>query len=156
MTDKEIRSGEAVLEKKQADEPLRGAAWRLESIIEGTHVGTWEWNVQTGETVYNEVWAQIIGYTLDELAPISIKTFETFVHPDDLKQSDELLEQHFAGELPYYDYDCRMKHKDGHWVWVHDRGRVITRTVGGKPLMMFGTHTDITERKLAEADKEAM
>jgi two-component system cell cycle sensor histidine kinase/response regulator CckA len=150
MTDKKTRSGEAVLEEKQADETLRSAAWRLESIIEGTHVGTWEWNVQTGETVYNEVWAQIIGYTLDELTPISVKTFETFVHPDDLNHSNELLERHFAGELPYYDYDCRMKHKDGHWVWVHDRGRVITRTVGGKPLMMFGTHTDITERKQAD------
>ncbi|MCX6084141.1 MAG: PAS domain S-box protein [Caldiserica bacterium] len=150
MTDKELRSGEAAIVQKQADDALRDAAWRLESIIEGTHVGTWEWNVQTGETVYNEVWAQIIGYTLDELAPISIKTFQTFVHPDDLKQSDELLDRHFAGELPYYDYDCRMKHKDGHWVWVHDRGRVITRTGDGKPLMMFGTHTDITARKRAE------
>ena len=150
MTDKETRSGEAASVQKQTDDALRDAVWRLESIIEGTHVGTWEWNVQTGETVYNEVWAQIIGFTLDELAPSSIKTFETFVHPDDLKQSDELLEKHFRGELPYYDHDCRMKHKDGHWVWVHDRGRVITRTGDGKPLMMFGTHTDITERKQAE------
>ncbi|MCX6063283.1 MAG: PAS domain S-box protein [Caldiserica bacterium] len=150
MTDKETRSGDAATVQKQTDDALRDAAWRLESIIEGSHVGTWEWNVQTGETVYNEMWAQIIGYTLDELAPSSIKTFETFVHPDDLKHSDELLARHFVGELPYYDYDCRMKHKDGHWVWVHDRGRVITRTGDGKPLMMFGTHTDITERKQAE------
>ena len=139
-----------ITERKKAEEALRDAHWRLESIIEGTHVGTWERNVQTGETVFSEVWAQIIGYTLDELAPISIKTWETFVHPDDLKQSGELLERHFAGELPYYDLKCRMKHKDGHWVWVHARGRVITRTGDGKPLMMFGTHTDITERKRIE------
>ncbi|MCX6089886.1 MAG: PAS domain S-box protein, partial [Candidatus Atribacteria bacterium] len=139
-----------ITDRKKAEDALRDARWRLENIIEGTHVGTWEWNVQTGETVFNEVWAQIIGYTLDELAPISIKTWETFVHPDDLKQSAELLERHFAGELSYYDYESRMKHKDGHWVWVHDRGRVITRTGDGKPLMMFGTHTDITDRKRAE------
>jgi len=139
-----------VTERKQAEDALRDAYWRLASIIEGTYAGTWEWNVQTGETVFNELWAQIIGYTLDKLAPISIKTWERLVHPEDLKQSDELLERHFAGELPYYDCECRMKHKDGHWVWLRDRGRVITRTGDGKPLMMFGTHTDITERKQLE------
>jgi len=150
MTDSEALSNQAGTMQKQAETSLRDAAWRLQSIIEGTHVGTWEWNIQTGQTVYNDVWAQIIGYTLDELTPISVKTFETFVHPDDLRHSDELLRRHFAGELPYYDYDCRMKHKDGHWVWVHDCGRVMTRAEDGKPLMMFGTHTDITERKQAE------
>jgi len=62
-----------------------------------------------------------------------------------------LLERHFTGELPYYDYECRMKHKDGHWVEVHDRGKVVTWTPDGKPLMMFGTHQDITLRKQMEA-----
>jgi PAS domain S-box-containing protein len=135
--------------RKHAEKALLNSRWRLKSIIEGTHVGTWEWNVQTGETVFNETWADIVGYTLDELSPISIKTWEALAHPDDRKHSGELLEQHFTGELPRYDCECRMKHKDGHWVWVHDCGRVITRTVDDKPLMMFGTHTDITERKQA-------
>jgi PAS domain S-box-containing protein len=142
-----------ITERKQAEEALNHSRWRLKSIIEGTHVGTWEWNVQTGDTVFNDTWAEIIGYTLDALSPTSIKTWETLSHPDDLKQSGELLARHFAGELPYYDYECRMKHKDGHWVWVHDRGRIISRTRDGKPLMMFGTHTDITERKHAEVEK---
>ncbi len=61
--------------RKQAEETLRDAHWRLESIIEGTHAGTWEWNVQTGETVFNPMWAQIVGYTPEELAPISLKTW---------------------------------------------------------------------------------
>ena len=76
-------------------------------------------------------------------------------HPEDLKQSAVLLKRHFAGELPNYDYECRMKHKDGHWVWVRDRGRVITRTGDGQPLMMFGTHSDITERNRAEEELQA-
>jgi len=139
-----------ITERKRMEEALRDAHWRLDSIIEGTHVGTWEWNVETGETVFNETWAQIIGYTLAELAPISIETWESFSHPDDLKQCTEMLERHFAGELPYYDSECRMKHKNGDWVWIHDRGRVITRTSDDKPQMMFGTHTDITNRKLYE------
>jgi len=139
-----------ITERKQLEEVLRNQSWRLESIIEGTHVGTWEWNVQTGDVILNELWAQMIGFTLAELAPISIKTWTTFAHPDDFKQSAELLKKHFAGELPFYNYECRMKHKDGHWIWVLDRGRVITRTDDGQPLLMFGTHTDITESKKLE------
>ena len=139
-----------ITKRKQAEEALLNAHQRQESIIEGTGAATWEWNVQTGETVFNDMWAQLIGYSLDELAPISINTWETFTNPDDLARSTKLIEQHFAGELPYYECECRMRHKDGHWIWILDRGRLMSRTAEGKPLMMFGTHTDITKRKLAE------
>ena len=139
-----------ITERNRAEAALHDLSWRMESVIAGSHVGTWEWNVQTGETVFSERWAEIVGYTLEELTPISIKTWEALADPDDLGRSDELLERHFAGELPYYNFESRMKHKDGHWIWVADRGRVITRTDDGKPLMMAGTHADITERKNAE------
>jgi len=128
----------------------RDMNWRLESLVESTHVGTWQWNVQTGKTVFNELWAQIIGYSLNELAPVCFKTWESKVHPVDLKETIATLEKHFEGKLPYFDCECRMKHKDGHWVWIHNRGRVVTRTHDGKPLMMFGTHSDITQRKKVE------
>ncbi len=139
-----------ITKRKLEGEALLNSHQRQESIIEGTFAGTWEWNVQTGVTVFNEMWAQLLGYSLDELDPISIKTWETFLNPDDLARADKLLEAHFAGELPYYDCEYQMKHKDGRWIWIHDRGRLVSRTVDGKPLMMFGTHTDITKRKLAE------
>jgi PAS domain S-box-containing protein len=141
-----------VTERKTFEQKLADERRRMANVIKGTHAGTWEWNVQTGKTIFNERWAEIVGYTLEELAPVSIKTWGAFTHPDDLKESGDLLERHFAGELQYYDCQCRMKHKDGHWVWVHDRGRVTTRTDDGKPLMMFGTHMDITEAKRAEED----
>ncbi|HKJ99576.1 MAG TPA: PAS domain S-box protein [Desulfotignum sp.] len=144
-----MRLGQAIA-RKQAENKLHEQKKRLEGIIEGTNVGTWEWNVQTGETLFNDKWAQIIGYDLEELEPVTIKTWEKFAHPEDFKNSRELLKLHFAGELPYYDCECRMKHKDGHWVEVHDRGKVITWTSDGRPLMMFGTHQDITQRKQAE------
>jgi diguanylate cyclase (GGDEF)-like protein/PAS domain S-box-containing protein len=156
----------AVLERDASDQPLRSMAvvrnvteqlraeralsnerLRLASIIEGTGAGTWEWNVQTGESRLNERWAAIIGHTLDELAPISIQTWLDRAHSDDLQRSGELLNKHFAGELPRYDCEARMGHRDGHWVWVMSRGCVLTRTPDGKPEWMFGTHTDITERK---------
>ena len=139
-----------VTDRKRTQALLSQMNWRLESLVESTHIGTWEWNIQTGETVFNERWAQILGYSLDELAPVSIKTWEALSHPEDLKNSTKFLERHFSGELPYYNFDCRMKHKDGHWIWVLDHGRVVTHTEDGKPLIMFGTHADITERKKVE------
>jgi two-component system sensor histidine kinase/response regulator len=123
---------------------------RLNDILEGTHVGTWEWNVQTGEVIFNERWAGIIGYTLDELSPLNIRTWMELAHPDDLKKSEELLAKHFSGAFPYYECEARMKHKDGHWVWVLDKGRVSSRADDGTPLTVSGTHQDIAERKLAE------
>lgn len=139
-----------VTDEKTAAERLRDSERRLNAVIEATHIGTWEWNVQTGETVFNARWAEIVGYTLEELAPISIETWVKLAHPDDLQRSNEALQRHFAGELEYYDVECRMRHRDGHWVWVHDRGRVITWTTDGKPLQMSGTHADISEQKQAE------
>ena len=120
---------------------------RMERILESSQLGTWEWNIPTGQAVFNEQWAQCLGYSLAELAPVSIKTWEGLCHPEDLKQSNRLLERHFAGETPYYDFECRMKHKDGRWLWVHDRGRVLLRAPDGKPLVMVGTRADNTERK---------
>jgi PAS domain S-box-containing protein len=136
--------------RKQVKAALSKESMRLENIIEGAHVGTWEWNLQTGQTVFNEIWAEIIGYSLDELSPVSIKTWENLMHPDDLRLAKKLIEQHIAGELPIYDMEIRMRHKAGHWVWMQDRGKVVQWSGDGQPLMMFGTHTDITERKQAE------
>ena len=129
---------------------------RLGCILQGMNVGTWEWNVQTGEVVVNEKWTQLVGYTPEELTPISIKTWRGMTHPDDLLHSDEQLARHFSGELPFYACDCRIKHKAGHWVWIQDRGQLITRNCEGQPLMMFGTHADLTERKQVESEKELL
>jgi PAS domain S-box-containing protein len=139
-----------ITERKQAEEALKNEKRRLAVILIGTGAGTWEWNIQTGETVFNEQWANIFGYTLEELAPVSIDTWVKFTHPDDLKYSAEKLEKHFKGELDYYECEARMKHKNGDWIWVLDRGRINEWDVDGKPLLMSGTHLDITEKKIAE------
>ncbi len=125
---------------------------RYKSLIEGTNVGTWEWNVQTGHTVFNERWANIAGYTLAELEPISIETWMKLAHPDDLEESGRRLNECFDKKADYYDLEARMRHKDGQWVWVFDRGKVLEWTEDGKPLMMYGTHQDINERKQKEEE----
>lgn len=136
---------------KESRETLRIERRRLKNTITGTRSGTWEWNIQTGDTVFNDRWADIAGYTLEELEPISIDTWMKLAHPEDLKRSAELLDKHFRGELDYYECEARMRHKDGHWVWVLDRGSVQSWDENGQPLLMYGTHQDITERKQAEA-----
>lgn len=141
---------EDVTLRLRAERNLAAEKQRLANIIEGTQAGTWEWNVQTGEARFNERWAQIIGYTLAELQPISIDTWMVNAHPDDLYSSGEYLQEHFEGKSQAYEFEARMRHKDGHWVWVLDRGKVITWTPEGKPEWMFGTHQDITLRKILE------
>lgn len=141
---------EDVTLRLRAERSLADERERLANIIAGTRAGTWEWNVQTGEARFNERWAEIIGYTLDELQPVSIDTWMKHGHPDDLLSSGEHLQEHFDGKSPAYEFEARLRHKDGHWVWVLDRGKVITWTEDGKPEWMFGTHQDITLRKTQE------
>lgn len=120
---------------------------RLQNIIEGTNIGTWEWNVQTGETLFSEKWANILGYTLEELQPVSTKTWERFAHPEDHERSNKLLKEHFQGTTEYYKIESRFKHKSGKWIWVKDSGKVVNWTDDGKPKWMTGSHQDVTERK---------
>ncbi|WP_145979058.1 PAS domain-containing hybrid sensor histidine kinase/response regulator [Gemmatimonas phototrophica] len=135
---------------------VRAAERRLSGILEGTRAGTWEWKIPTGETRLNERWAEMLGYTLDELHPISIATWNALAHPDDLPLSTQLLERHLSGQSPHYDFVCRMRHKQGHWVWVHDRGQVIEWADDGTPLWMAGTHIDVSEMiQTAEALRQS-
>lgn len=139
-----------ITERQQAEEALRSKRQQLEFVIEGSRLGTWVWNVQTNETVFNARWAAMLGYTLEELASTTIETWTRHTHPDDLHKAKVLLAPCLKGELVDYECELRMRHKDGHWVWMLDRGRGMTRDAEGKPLLMFGTHDNITERKHTE------
>jgi len=151
-----ISAIEDITERKQTQLTLQQQTQSLGEIIWGTNIATWEWHVQTGVTIFNERWAQIVGYTLAELAPVTIDTWSRLVHPDDAKVSGDLLARCFSRELDAYNCEARMRHKDGHWVWVSDRGRVVEWAADGKPLRMAGTRQDITERKQAEQARSAL
>jgi diguanylate cyclase (GGDEF)-like protein/PAS domain S-box-containing protein len=145
-----------IAEASDVVDELRHKSYRLQSCLEGTNAGTWEWNVQTGETRFNERWAEIVGYRLEELRPISIDTWLSLAHPEDLARSGNALQQHWDGETDYYDIEARMRHRDGHWVWVHDRGRVFTWTEDGKPEWMFGTHFSLDDQRKRARHAERM
>jgi diguanylate cyclase (GGDEF)-like protein/PAS domain S-box-containing protein len=119
---------------------------RLEFALVGTRLGLWDWNMATGETVFNDRWAEIVGYSLDELTPTTIETWLSLAHPDDLPLSEAAIEAHTRGDCPAYDVEVRMIHRDGHTVWVHDRGQIMEWADDGSPLRMVGTHEDITAR----------
>lgn len=131
---------------------LKRQEQRLADIIAGTNVGTWEWDLINDCMSYNDRWAEIIGYRLEEILPTTIAFWQKISHPEDYARARASLEAHFRGETEFYEAEVRMRHKDGHWVWVLDRGRVSARNATGKPLRMSGTHLDITKRKQAEIE----
>ncbi|MEF8836059.1 MAG: PAS domain S-box protein, partial [Candidatus Thermoplasmatota archaeon] len=143
---------QSALDRKEREKKLRESKQRLDLALKGTKAAIWDWYVQTGETVFDERWAEIVGYELEELEPTSIETWRELAHPEDLERSEKLLEDHFAGETDMYEFEGRMKHKDGHWVSILDRGKVVEWDDEGNPIRMTGTHIDITERKKAEQE----
>ena len=122
---------------------------RLTNIIEASNVGTWEWNLKSDEVILNHKLAEILGYELDELQPATAKTIRQKVHQGDLQKIDEKLEDYLTNDTAFYSSEYRIKHKEGHWIWILDRGRVVQRDENNNPLLVFGTHTDITDRKRA-------
>ncbi len=142
--------GNDITDRKRTEEALHRERERLEFVIKGSRLGTWEWNVQSNEAVFNESWAQLIGYTLEELTPYSYETWERLVHPEDLARARESVIACIEGTTLDHDCEFRMQHKDGPWVWMLARGRILTRDAEGNPLSMYGTHTDITKIKGVE------
>ncbi len=144
-----------ITDRVEMEQALERERQRFSGILEATRAGTWEWNVQTGELIINERWAEIVGYRLEELEPVSIETWRRFAHPEDFERSEHQLKKLFAGEADYYEMRARMRHRAGYWVWVADRGNVRSWTEDGKPQWVSGTHIDITaEREMSEALQE--
>ncbi|EKE82081.1 PAS/PAC sensor-containing diguanylate cyclase [Idiomarina xiamenensis 10-D-4] len=139
-----------ITEQISNDQLRREERERLSFIIEGTRAGTWEWDMRNNTMQLNDRWANMLGYQLAELLPLTAQTWERFIHPDDLVMSNQLIEQLIAGEIEFYDCEVRLKHRAGHWIWVQDRGQISRRDSNGTPLSMSGTHIEVTERKLAQ------
>ncbi len=127
----------------------------LLSAVEASELGIWEWDMITGALQVNEMWATIIGYTLDELGEVNIETWYRFAHPDDEKYSSEQLTRLLKGEIPYYDLNYRMRHKNGEWIWVNTRSKVSSWSDEGEPLRMNGTMADINKQVLTQLQLES-
>lgn len=148
---REMREAQMRTERQQAELELKRATERLQLAIEGSGIGLWDWYVQTGAAVFNNRWAEIIGYNLSELEPTSLKTWTEHAHPEDWVKSQQALERHFQGLAPIYECEMRMRHRSGEWIWTLERGKVVEWDEAGNPLRLSGTHLDITSRKRTEA-----
>jgi PAS domain S-box-containing protein len=144
-----------ITEKKNAELELLKREEQLELAILGADLATWDWDINTGNIKTNSRLPKMLGYSENETEP-HISMAEKLIHPDDLKRVVEILINHLKGRNNFYQVEYRLQHRDGHWVWVLDKGRVVERNEKGKPVRVSGTRLDITERKLNELKLEAV
>jgi PAS domain S-box-containing protein len=140
-----------VSDRYKTEEALRKNEDRLELVLESANMGMWDWNPQTNEVICDARWAGQIGLTLDELT-LDLSVWSSRVHPDDLDDCLKAVKDHLEEKTEFFENVHRLKHKDGHWVYILDRGKVFERDAQNRPIKFIGTHTDITPLKLAEVD----
>jgi len=140
---------------KREQQALAAQRQRLHNVLEATGAGAWEWDLRTDQLELNERWAGMLGYGLAELGELRVDLWRRLVHPDDLGPSEAASLRVIQGEREQFDQEFRMHHKDGSWVWIHSRARVVERDEAGAALSLAGTHLDVTRRKTAEAARHA-
>ena len=130
---------------------LQESQQRLEMAFHGAGLASWDWNVETGAVVYNDRWAQIRGFALNDVAP-HISSRMNGIHPEDFPVVEQQLKACLDGDTLEYEAEMRVQTRAGEWTWILDRGRVIERDAQGMPLRMAGVEIDITARKRGELD----
>lgn len=137
-----------ISERKNYEYQLLQARERFKLALEGGNLGVWDWDIQSNQLLHDERWAGILGYTPDELS-IEFDFWKRMVHPDDLENTVQLLQDHLDGKTEAYDAEYRIMTKGGEYKWVQDMGKVVLRNESEMPIRVTGTIMDITERKLA-------
>ncbi len=111
--------------------------------------GLWDWEVATGVLYFSPQLKRMLGYGPDEMAP-ELSTWSRNVHPDDSARVMAALQDHLEGKRPRYEAEYRLRNRNGHYLWVHDRGRVCDYAPDGSPVRVVGMVQDITDRKQLE------
>lgn len=138
-----------ITEHKQWEAYMLQVEERLELALESAEAGTWDWDIVTGELLTSLQWSAMLGYQPGEL-PQNISVWESLCHPADMPEAKRLLEAHFKGELPHYEFEHRLRHKSGEWIWVLGKVKVVKRDEHGQALRIIGINTNITQRKQTE------
>lgn len=149
-----LELGEALLDRARA--PQEESERRTALAVDGSGTGIWDRHVPTGQIHYSSAWKSLLGYAEDEIGS-RIEDAYTRVHPDDLEYVQSSMRNHFDGHTEAYEVEHRLQHKDGHYLWVCSRGKVVERDAAGNALRMLGTTTDITAlRGMAEQLRESV
>jgi len=128
---------------------------QMEAATENGRIGIWDADLQAGRTFYSDMWCELLGYSREEFG-VSIDSWIELVHPDDRDKAREADRDHIAGKTPYFEQEFRMRRKDGDWIWILDRGKVVARDENANPTRMIGTHVDITRRKKQEEERRIL
>ena len=138
-----------ITDLKENEAALIKSEQRWKFALDGAGDGVWEYNFQTKEVYYSPLYKKMLGYSEDEF-PNQAYEWQSRVHPDDFYKIidvDTLYEDH---SIVNHSVEYRLRSKSGEYVWILDRGMLLERTPDGRPLKLIGTHTNITERKIAE------
>ena len=137
-----------ITDRKLAEQSLRESEERSRRAQEAARVGTWEWDVRTGNSVWSEMMWKLLGLKKDA-GPTTVERFIEGIHPDDRERAMQRVRLVLAnGNDDYYD-EFRVVHPNGKVVWLSASGRVL-RAPDGTPERMIGVNIDITKRKTAE------
>ncbi|MBA3030281.1 MAG: response regulator [Desulfobacteraceae bacterium] len=139
----------------ESTEKLDEAENRIDLAIHGADLGIWDWDIETSELVFNELWAEKLGYNAQEIRQ-TLFDWEKSVPPEDLPLVIQAMTQYLEGNSEFFEMEHRLIPKSGSSVWVLVRGRTIKKNDQGKPLRICGTYLDITQRKQAEEDRESL
>lgn len=129
---------------EEVQKALRQESKRLDTVLSCSRLGSWEWNLENGEATHNTFWAEMIGYDLAELLPTTINTWKNHCQPEDVIKAEKQLEKHLKGETEFFECTLRMLRRNGDVVQVQLKGRVISYSSAGQPLLMFGIQQQIS------------
>ncbi|NRD72026.1 GGDEF and EAL domain-containing protein [Shewanella sp. VB17] len=103
----------------------------------------WDWNLVTNEVFLSESWKEMLGYDADELTH-EFNTWQELLHPEDKPEALKNLKRYLNNEMKEFESIHRLKHKQGHYIWVLDRGLVVEWDDNGAPIRMIGTHANVS------------
>ena len=139
-----------ISDRKQSELALIESEARWQLALKGANDGIWDWNVKTNEVFFSQRWKEMLGFAEDEISN-TLQEWSKRVHPEDLGWVTQTIQDHFARKTPFYISEHRVLCKDGSYKWILDRGQALWDEFGNV-IRMAGSHTDITERKQAEAE----
>lgn len=119
------------------------------SLTGGHNVGVWMVNWTTGEWEVDEGWLTMLGYSRDDFDNFKNESWQFFCHPDDLPSVLAALHQNIQDKYVTYDIRMRLRHKDGDWLHIQARGRIL-RPEKKTGIVLIGVHENISERVAAD------
>jgi PAS domain S-box-containing protein len=143
-----------VTARRQLEQEAARNAEQLRLALESAEDGIWDWNMITGDITVSPRWLTMLGYEPTVKATLDFWS-DHLLHPEDKPEAERRLAEHMLGRSPMYEIEHRLRHKNGHYVWILGRAKVVQRDELGRPQRMVGTNVDITSRKRAEEQLQA-